>query len=165
MTLASLRDWPTALRVAVALLLGALLFDALLLLRAPRTADVPPLVLAPVPRIAVQFVDDAEILRNAASRAPFGGTPATDMLAASTILQQSTVAPPPERPRLLGTVVEGRGGGFVVVEMPGARVQLVRIGEKAGDLRLRSVSTGEAVFDDPRDARITLKTSPPDSRP
>ena len=159
------QDWPMRTRIAAGLLVAALVFDVALLARTSNTTDVPPLVLPPVPRITVHSIDDAAIVRSAAARSPFGGTPAMEMLAANTILQQSTPAPVPERPRLLGTVVEGRGGGFVVVELPGARVQLVRVGEKAGDLRLRSVGTGEAVFDDPRDARITLKTSPPDSRP
>jgi hypothetical protein len=67
------------------------------------------------------------------------------------------VAPSAVQPRLIGTVVQGQGG-FVMVEMPDARMQLVRIGEKVGDLRLRSVSTGEAVFDDPQGARVSLRT-------
>lgn len=159
------REWSQGMRAAVFALAAAIVFDIALLSHRPSVTEVPPLVLAPVPQITVHTVDAAEIVRLAGARSPFGGTPATDLLAASTFLQQSTEALSSERPRLLGTVVEGRGGGFVVVEMPDARVQLVRIGEKAGDLRLRSVSTGEAVFDDPRAARIILKTSPPDSRP
>jgi hypothetical protein len=128
--------------------------------------QTPPLVIAPVTRIAVRPIDDAELIRQAANRAPFGATSSTvQMLASNAILQQSTAVPPAVRPRLLGTVVEGgeHGGGFVVVELPDARVQLVRIGERAGDLRLRSVAAGEAVFDDPHDGRITLRTSPPGS--
>lgn len=165
MSVANVRDWPTSTRVAAGALAIVLVIDLMLLVRTRADTPASPLVMAPVPRITVYSVDHAEIVRAAASRAPFGGTPVVDMLAANTILQQSTVVPTPDRPRLLGTVVEGRGGGFVVVELAGARVQLVRIGEKAGDLRLRSVGTGEAVFDDPRDGRITLRTSPADSRP
>jgi hypothetical protein len=37
-------------------------------------------------------------------------------------------------------------------------MQLVRIGERAGELKLRSVAAGEAVFDDAHGARVSLKT-------
>lgn len=160
------RDWPMSTRVAAAGLAAALVVNAVVLFRTDDVGAAPRLSFAPVARIVARPLDDAEIVRQAAGRAPFGGTPATEqMLASSAILQQSTVALPLARPRLLGTVVDESGGGFVVVELPDARVQLVRIGERAGELRLRSVTAGEAVFDDLRDGRITLKTSPPDSRP
>ena len=166
MRLTEARDWPVSTRIAAVCLAAAVVLDLALLLRTRHVDVAPPLVIASVPHIVARPVDDAELIRQAGNRAPFGGTsPAAAMLASSAIIQQSSVAPPPARPRLLGTVVEGNGGGFVVVELPGARVQLVRIGERAGDLRLRSVTAGEAVFDDPRDGRITLRTSPPGSGP
>jgi hypothetical protein len=168
MRLADARDWPVSTRIAAACLAAALVIDLAVLLRARQVDPTPPLVIVPVMHITVRPPDDAELVREAANRAPFGGTPlAAATLASNAILEQSTVASPPTRPRLLGTVVEGggHGGGFVVVELPDARVQLVRIGERAGDLRLRSVAAGEAVFDDPHDGRITLRTSPPGSGP
>ena len=158
------RDWPMSTRVAAVCLAIALAIDVAVLLRAHRIDVVPPLVIAPATRVIVRPIEDAELVREAANRAPFGATsPAADILVSNAILQQSSVASPPAQPRLLGTVVESRGGGFVVVELPDARVQLVRIGERAGDLRLRSVAAGVAVFDDSLDGRITLRTSPPGS--
>ncbi len=162
MRLADVRDWSLATRLAGGALVVALLIDVALLVR-PRRADaVLPLTIRPVTRIAVRPLEHAELVREAAERSPFGGTPVVDVLAPAALLTQSTV--PVVRPRLIGTVVES-GGGFVVVELSDGRVQVVRIGDRVGDLRLRSVSAGMAVFDDPRDARITLRTSPPDSRP
>lgn len=166
MSLADVRDWPVSTRVAAGCLVAALVLNVVVLLRTNDVGEAPALTLAPVARIAARPLDGAELIRQAASRAPFGGTPATEqMLASNGILQQSTVVAPPARPRLLGTVVDGSNGGFVVVELADARVQLVRIGEHVGDMRLRSVTVGEAVFDDPRDGRITLRTSRAESRP
>ena len=157
-------------RIAAVALAAVLVFDLAVLLRARHVDEAPPLTIASVTHIIVRPAGDVELVRQAANRAPFGATsPTVDMLASAAILQQSTVLP--ARPRLLGTVVEGHDGGFVVVELPDARVQLVRIGERAGDLRLRSVAAGEAVFDQAGGERITLRTSPsgsagrPESRP
>ena len=157
-------------RIAAVALAAVLVFDLAVLLRARHVDEAPPLTIASVTHIIVRPAGDVELVRQAANRAPFGATsPTVDMLASAAILQQSTVLP--ARPRLLGTVVEGHDGGFVVVELPDARVQLVRIGERAGDLRLRSVAAGEAVFDQAGGERVTLRTSPsgsagrPESRP
>ena len=156
-----MRDWPLSTRIAAVALAAVLVFDLIVLLRGHRVDDAPPLAIASVTRIIVRPAGDAEVVRQAASRAPFGATsPTMDMLASAAILQQSTTAQP-VRPRLLGTVVQGHDGGFVVVELPDARVQLVRIGERAGDLRLRSVAAGEAVFDQAGGERVTLRTSRP----
>lgn len=164
MRFADVREWPLSTRVVGAALAAAIVLDLAVLLRARHVDDAPPLAIRPVTRIIVRPAQDAELVRQAANRAPFGASsPSAEMLASAAILQQSTAAPPPARPRLLGTVVEGHDGGFVVVELPDARVQLVRIGERAGDLRLRSVAAGEAVFDDAGGERITLRTSPPGS--
>jgi hypothetical protein len=168
---ADVRNWPMSTRIAAVALAAALVYDVAVLLRTQRVDEAPPLAIASVTRIIVRPAGDAELVRQAANRAPFGATsPTVDMLASAAILQQSTAALP-ARPRLLGTVVEGHDGGFVVVELPDARVQLVRIGERAGDLRLRSVAAGEAVFDQAGGDRITLRTAPqgstgrPESRP
>lgn len=170
MSLAELRDWPVSTRIAAIALIAALVVNVAVLVRSQGAEQTPALVIPPVTHIIARPIDDGELIRQAAQRAPFGGSPAaTQMLASNAILQQTAVAPPPARPRLLGTVVESRGGGFVVVELPGARVQLVRVGERVGDLRLRSVAPGMAVFDDPHGERITLRAlspaSGPESRP
>jgi hypothetical protein len=161
MRFADVRDWPTSTRIAAVALAAALVFDLAVLIRTRHVDEAPPLAITSVTRIIVRQAGDAELVRQAANRAPFGATsPTVDMLASAAILQQSTSVQP-ARPRLLGTVVEGHDGGFVVVELPDARVQLVRIGERAGDFRLRSVAAGEAVFDQAGGERITLRTSRP----
>ena len=89
---------------------------------------------------------------------PDPATTPTDA-AKSLVAPDGTSAPAaPARPRLVGTVVQGRDGGFVIVELPDARMQVVRIGEQAAGLRLRSVSAGEAVFDDQHGTRVSLRT-------
>ena len=117
---------------------------------------VTPIQIERAPRIAIRIHDDGEIVREAALRTPFdlAAPPAMPVLTAATAPQNVVSA---ALPRLVGTVVEGRNGGFVVVEMPDARMQLVRVGERAGELKLRSVAAGEAVFDDPHGARVSLK--------
>lgn len=152
--------WPMAPRIAAACLAGALLLDlaGLMRLRQVREAAVEaPLRLAPAPVIAMRARGEAEIVREAALRTPFDADAGpSDMPMANAIMQQGTL--PPARPRLVGTVVEGLNGGFVVVEMPDARMQLVRVGERMGELKLRSVTAGEAVFDDPHGGRVLLRT-------
>ena len=57
--------------------------------------------------------------------------------------------PGPLRPgavRLLGTAVLGGGGSFVMCQVGSATPQVVRVGERVGDLTLVSVSRGEAEF-------------------
>lgn len=153
------RDWPIGLRIAVTCLALALVLDIAALVRA-RSRDVPvaiaPLRIEQAPRIAVAPPTDPELVRQAALRTPFDVAPPSAALIVSGP-SASIIATAPVRPRLMGTVVQGQGG-FVMVEMPDARMQLVRIGEKVGDLRLRSVSSGEAVFDDPQGARVSLRT-------
>ena len=155
------RDWPVGRRVAVLALAGALLLDLVTLAglwSRTDTSVIAPLVVEHAPRIVLRVRDEGEIVREAALRSPFDAVaPVAPLQLASTVVQQS--APAPIRPRLVGTVVEAQGGGFVVVEMPDARMQLVRIGERAGDLRLRSVAANEAVFVDAQGGRVALRTS------
>jgi hypothetical protein len=138
-------------------LAAALLLDTVLLFRLirPRTDEIvfEPLVIRSAPRIVTRTSNDAELMREAKNRMPFGGTAAPTVLATSVAQQ----APIVRMPRLLGTVVEGRAG-FVVLEMPDSRLQVVRNGERAGDLRLRSIAAGEAVFEDHAGVRITLRS-------
>ena len=155
------RDWPVGRRVAVVALGAALVLDLVMLANMRSTSDnavVAPLVMEHAPRIVTRVRDEGEIVREAALRSPFDAVaPVAPLQLASTVVQQS--APPPVRPRLVGTVVEAQGGGFVVVEMPDARMQLVRIGERAGDLRLRSGAANEAVFVDAQGGKVVLRTS------
>ena len=161
------RDWPTERRVAVVALAGALVLDLVTLAGLRSTTDtsaIPPLVVEHAPRIVTRVRDEGEIVREAALRSPFDAVaPVPPLQLASTVVTQS--APPPVRPRLVGTVVEAQGGGFVVVEMPDARMQLVRIGEHAGDLRLLSVAANEAVFVDGQGSKVALRTLRPGERP
>ena len=161
------RDWPAGRRVAVMALAGALGLDLVTLAGLRSTTDTsvnPPLVIEHAPRIVTRVRDEGEIVREAMLRSPFDAVaPVASLQLASTVAQQS--APPPVRPRLVGTVVEAQGGGFVVVEMPDARMQLVRIGEQAGNLRLRSVAANEAVFVDAQGSKVVLRTSRAGDRP
>jgi hypothetical protein len=153
------REWPSGLRVSLACLALALALDVASFTRSrasSATNAIAPLRIDEVPRIALTPPTDMELVRQAEMRTPFDLAPPPAPLvlsgAAAPLLAQASV-----RPRLVGTVVQGQGG-FVMVEMPDTRMQLVRIGEKVGDLRLRSVSTGEAAFDDPQGARVSLRT-------
>jgi len=152
-----------ARRVAAVCFAAALLIDLAVLVRARHLDDAvspAPLTLAAVPRIVRRAPDDAALLLEAGRRTPFdvnsgAVTPAVDI--SSAIVQQAMPVVI-DQPRLVGTVVEGEGRGFVVVELPDARMQLVRIGERAGALRLRSVTAGVAVFEDERGVRISLRS-------
>ena len=155
------RDWPVGRRIAVGALAAALALDLVTLVGLRSTSDnatVAPLVMEHAPRIVTRVRDEGEIVRQAVMRSPFDAVaPVAPLQLASTVVQQT--APPLMRPRLVGTVVEAQGGGFVVLEMPDARMQLVRIGERAGDLRLRSVAANEAVFSDAQGGKVALRTS------
>ena len=165
-----LRDWPLSAQIVLAFLITAIMLDVTVLLRLRSLGkDMPviPLAIRTAPRIVIRTPNDAETVRQAANRSSFDAeTPASTLVPFNAVVQQSLAAPP-ARPRLVGTVVEGRDGGFVVVELPDGRMQLVRIGERAGELRLRSVGAGEAVFDDARGGRVSLRTPRPgsESRP
>lgn len=153
------RDWPPGRRLAALALMLALGLDLATLVRLRHLGDeltAPPLQLPAVPEVGRRAPVDAALLIEAAGRAPFGGSPAISMAA----MEAPPVQPvaPSAGLRLMGTVVEGDGRGFVVVELPDARMQLVRIGERAGTLRLRSVTAGAAVFEDARGDRISLRS-------
>jgi hypothetical protein len=159
-----LRDWSTSARLAGVVLLGALALDVAAIVRVRRLrGDEPviPLSIRAPRKIVIHVPDDVELIHAAANRGPFDlDTPETEVIPFNAVVQQSV--PVSARPRLVGTVVEAHGG-FVVVELPDGRMQVVRIGERAGELRLRSVNAGEAVFDDARGARVSLRTPVPGS--
>ena len=169
MTMRDLRRWPLATRLAALALFTALVLDVVLAVHVlwPHASDesFQPLVLRTAPPIAVRTPDDAELVRQASNRTPFDvvGTRAPDALALTAVPQQAP-APQPSWPRLVGTVVEGHGG-FVIVEMPDTHLQVVRVGERAGDLRLRSLAAGEAVFEDRAGTRLTLRSPVPGTEP
>lgn len=168
MNIPPLRDWPLRTRLAGVALVAGLVLDlsavlGLSILR--EEGPVMPLTLRSAPGIVIHVPNDAELIHSASSKRPFDIEPrANDVVPFSAVVQQSV--PAPVRPRLVGTVVQDRGG-FVVLELPDGRMQMVRIGERAGELRLRSVNSGEAVFDDARGARVSLRTPVPgsESRP
>jgi hypothetical protein len=151
-----LAQWPRRTQVAAVALAASLLLDVWLVFRLLRPSNheiaVEPLLIRNVPHVAAKRSSDVQLIQEAENRAPFGGT-APDSMPPSVVEQA------PVQPRLVGTVVAGRAG-FVVVEMPDARLQVVRIGDRAGDLRLRSVTVGVAVFEDPAGARVTLRSPP-----
>ena len=161
MRIPAMRDWPLGTQIAAACLLAALALDLAVVtgLRHLREEDVVSQpTIRPAPRIMTRTLSDPALIHDAANKTPFD-------LETPVVTSVATVVPPvaPTRPRLVGTVVQGRDGGFVIVELPDARMQVVRIGERAAGLRLRSVSAGEAVFDDLRGGRVSLRTLAPGS--
>jgi hypothetical protein len=155
-----------ALRVAAACVAIALVADFVLLarmLRAPAEAAVVPLRLAPVPAIVPRAGDSKALLDSAQSSSPFEPLGAPQQLASAEVVPQA--AAPVAQPRLVGTVVRD-AESFVVMAMPEGSIKVVRVGERAGDLRLRSVSAGGAVFDDiTKGERVTLRTPTPGAEP
>lgn len=73
-------------------------------------------------------------------------------------------APEYPRPILVGTIMK-QGGELALMEFPDGHTRLLRIGEQVGDLILRSVTTGEAVFSTTEGGRITLRTAPTETTP
>lgn len=159
-----MRDWPMSARAAAVALLAALALDVAAIVHARQLRRVnaeAPLVLPSTPRIAIVTPTDAELIRVAVNKSPFDVTPPAPASAPAAVARQSAPVMP-TLPRLIGTVVQSNGG-FVVLELPDQRMQVVRIGEQAAGFRLRSVTAGEAVFDDPRGVRVSLRTA--DFRP
>lgn len=155
-----------ALRIAAACAAIALVADLALLARAawPR-AEVPvvPLRLAAAPTIVQLPAHAAPVLDSAAALDPFEPLGKPQQLASAEVVPQA--AAPVAQPRLVGTVIR-ETGSFVVMAMPEGPIKVVRVGERAGDLRLRSVSAGGAVFDDiTKGERVTLRTPTPGAEP
>lgn len=156
-----MREWPLTTRLAGAVCAAAVLLDVVLVVRSLQSSAagtvVAPLTIRSAPQIVVSERRQATLMRQASARLPFGGTAATPGTLSAAPTQQIPGAFA-RRPRLVGTVVEERGG-FVIVEMPDARMQVVRVGERAGDLRLTGVKPGEASFEDAHGARVTLRST------
>jgi hypothetical protein len=146
-----------SLRVAAAVATLTLVVDLGLLARAlrrPAEAPVAPLRFSVTPAIVPRAGDAKGLIQSAARRAPFDPLGAPPQVASATVVPQA--APPAVQPRLVGTVVGG-AESFVVLAMPEGTIKVVHVGERAGDLRLRSVSAGGAVFDDTNGERVTLR--------
>ena len=156
-----------ALRVAAACAAMALAADAALLVRAARTPSEPavvPLRIASAPTIVARNATADPPIDSARSREPFEPLSGAGTLAsASTVIPQATPMPV-ARPRLIGTVVDG-AKSFVMMAMTDGTMKVVRVGERAGELKLRSVSAGGAVFDDINGDRVTLRSPTPGSEP
>jgi hypothetical protein len=155
-----------ALRIAAACAAIALLADVALLARmayTPAESPVVPLRLAPAPAIVRPSSRELPGVESAAESDPFEPLGAPQQLASAEVVPQA--AAPTAQPRLVGTVVRDTES-FVVMAMPEGTIKVVRVGERAGDLRLRSVSAGGAVFDDiTKGERVTLRAPTPGAEP
>jgi hypothetical protein len=153
-----------ALRIAVACVAMALVVDVGLLARMMRSraeSPVVPLRLSTPEAIAPRAPDSERLIRSAQARRPFEPLGAPPPLANAEVSQASV---PTAQPRLVGTVVGGTES-FVVMAMPEGKIKVVHVGERAGSLKLRSVSAGGAVFDDINGGRVTLRPPTPGAEP
>ena len=149
--------WPSTTRIACAVLVAAIGLDIAAIVHVRRNSDEPgtaPIAIRQAPRTVIDLRDDADVMRAALGKWPFDVSPPTRAVSYA-VVQQSQ--PTPARPRLIGTVQQGRDGGFVMVEKADGQMQLVHIGERTGDLRLRAVSAGVAQFEDGQGNRVSLK--------
>jgi hypothetical protein len=159
--------WTPALRTASACAVVALFADTALIARAARPHEEPPIValrIAPVTPIVPRTEDAEGLIQSARARAPFeplGATPA--FAGGGTVIPQAMPMAAPQ-PRLIGTVVAGVES-FVMIAMTDGTMKVVRVGERAGELTLRSVRAGGAVFDDSHGDRVTLRAPTPGSEP
>lgn len=154
-----------ALRIAAGCATLALVVDLALLARMARSdqaATVVPLRLATPQAIAPRIPDADSLIESASARQPFEPLGAPPPLASADVSQASV---PTAQPRLVGTVV-GDTESFVVMAMPEGNIKVVHVGERAGSLKLRSVSAGGAVFDDINTGgRVTLRSPTPGAEP
>jgi len=154
-----------ALRIAATCAALALVTDLVLLARMAWSRTEPssvPLRLASVPEIVRRSTKAPPAIDSAASIDPFAPLNAPPQVATAAVVQ---AAVPVAQPRLVGTVLRDTAS-FVVVAMPEGAIRIVRIGERAGDLRLRAVSAGGAVFDDiNKGERVTLRAPTPGADP
>ena len=58
-----------------------------------------------------------------------------------------------------------QGGDLALIEFPDGRTRLLHIGDQVGDLILKSVTIGEALFFNTEGGRVTLRTAPADLTP
>lgn len=149
-------EWPLTRRVATMVLILALAWDAAALVRLARSDAEPlpaPGAMPAVPSVARRPIDDPQRFSLAASRAPFGADIAPALLAVPP-----SFSLPVNQPRLTGTVVQG-ASGFVIIELTDGSMRLIRLGERAAGLTLRTVVPGMATFTDSTGHRIVLHSS------
>ena len=164
-----IRDWPMATRVAAGLLGAIVLVDLGVATHSPgiTTTDAARAMVVDAPAgIPINAPNDVTGFYQALRRSPFdlpGGstTPEPALALNAPAAPVAPVAAAPAEPRLIGTVTQGASGGFVMLELADKRIQLVHVGELAGDLKLRTVSLGEATFDGPAGKRVTIRTARP----
>ena len=152
-----IRNWPVSTQLAAVALVAGLVLDVVALGRVQaRAADVATTALtypAP-PRFVIRALHEGASIGTAARKTPF------DIEAPVTVIAPPIVAagqPVVQRPRLVGTVLQGRDSGFVMLELPDAGMKLVRVGERVGELQLKTVRAGEAVFEDRRGKQVSLR--------
>jgi hypothetical protein len=156
-----------ALRVAAACAAIALITDAALLVRAVRPWREPvvvPLRIVAATPIVSRKADSRALLDSAQSSEAFEPLGGAQTLASSGTVIPQAAPMPAAQPRLIGTVVDG-ARSFVMMALTDGTMKVVRVGERAGDLKLRAVSAGGAVFDDIHGDRVTLKSPTPGSEP
>jgi hypothetical protein len=125
------------------------------------TADPPAAptmeVRAPVPASAPAAGDLSQAVEQDLFR-PDRKRPAMRFRLPGEPLPGSTPAGPPEsRVRLIGTALLPPGGGFAMCQVGDDPPRVVRLGERLGDLVLREVVQGRAVFVSPGGGRLELK--------
>ncbi len=78
----------------------------------------------------------------------------------ATSLQDAGPLDAPESPRpvLVGTIMK-QSGDLALIEFPDGHTRLLRVGEQVGDLILRSVTAGEALFSNTEGGRVILRTT------
>lgn len=156
-----------ALRIAAAAAALSLVADLALLARGLRGTPERPVValrLLPAPDISPRRPDDAASLDSARAREPFARLDAAPAVADASVVVPQAEPVAVQQPKLIGTVVRGEDS-FVVMALPDGAVKVVRVGERAGNLRLRSVTAGSAVFDDINGGRVTLRSPTPGAEP
>jgi hypothetical protein len=80
-------------------------------------------------------------------RFPGEGSPASD----------TAKGPTPDSFKLIGTALMPEGKGFAMCQVGAEQPKLVRIGERLGDLTLKVIAPGRAVFVNPGGKRLELQ--------
>jgi hypothetical protein len=145
----------------------ALLCDGILLVRAvrpPAPERIVPLRIAAVTPIAQRKADAVGLIQSARTRQPFEPFGEVQTVANTGVVIPQAAPMPAAQPRLIGTVVGG-AESFVVMALADGSIKVVHLGDRAGGLKLRSVSAGGAVFDDINGDRVTLRSPTPGSEP
>ncbi|MEP6999049.1 MAG: hypothetical protein ABI969_01130 [bacterium] len=151
------KNWSVARRIATVAFAAVVAWDAVALVRRMRAVEISritPLVMPEIATVTRPPFDDSGIFGLASARNPFdGGT------APIVPLGNPLVTLPVDRPRLTGTVVQG-ARSFVVIELVDGAMRIVRLGESASGLTLRSVEPGAGTFIDATGRRIVLHLAP-----